>query len=193
MRGIPNRFRTTLFALTLAATVLSVLFSAGCYMYQDRSKVLLAGIDMDQSLDVAAAELAENRFGTVLGVWALRDQKLNAYQAERVSRMYFQHIDRIDSDAQKNRGFSVWHLTWAIADMYRLGNADVKWALQLAYEDAGRRVQALDRNIAHKMYDGDRMYLGDAHFGGRAYAQKHLVVPGNPDYLQSKEEYFAAD
>lgn len=164
--------------------------TSGCYMYQDRSRVLLTGIDIDQSLEIAEAELQQNRFSTVLGVWALRDQKLTAAQAKTVSRLYFEHIDRIDSETQKNRSFSVWHLTWAIADMYRLGDADVKWALQLAYEDAGRRVNELDRDIAHKMYDGHRLYLGDAHFGGRAYARKHLVVPGNSKYLQSKEEYF---
>jgi hypothetical protein len=31
--------------------------------------------------------------------------------------------------------------------------------------------------------------MGDAHDGGRSYARSHIVLPGNPDYLQSFEDY----
>jgi hypothetical protein len=37
--------------------------------------------------------------------------------------------------------------------------------------------------------NGDKMYMGDAHWGGRAFAKKHIVIPGNKQYLQSFEQF----
>jgi hypothetical protein len=159
-------------------------------MYKNkRDKVLLPGIDIDQSLQVAEVELAKNRFGTVLTVWVMRDQIITGPQAEKISELYFKHIDRIDSDKQKARTFSVWHLTWAISNMYRQGDESVQQALQTAYEDAEKRVDKLDKNVVNKHFKGDDIVMGDAHGGGRSYAKAHLVVPGNEKYLQSFEEY----
>lgn len=31
--------------------------------------------------------------------------------------------------------------------------------------------------------------MGDAHDTGRAYARSHIVIPGNPLYLQSFDEH----
>jgi len=154
-------------------------------MYHEQHKVLIDGISIDQTLDVAKIEMAKNEFGTVLTVWAVRDQIFTGPQAARVSELYFQHIERIDSEAQKARKFSVWHLTWAISNIYRLGNEEVKAALSEAYKDAEHRVKVLDKRIATKMFHEEKIYMGDAHGGGRAYARKHLVVPGNDCYLQS--------
>jgi hypothetical protein len=39
------------------------------------------------------------------------------------------------------------------------------------------------------MANGEKIYMGDAHGGGRAFAKKHVVVPGNDKYLQSFEDY----
>lgn len=64
-------------------------------------------------------------------------------------------------------------------------------ALQGAYEDATVRAEETS-GIADRMASGDEMYMGDAHGGGRRYAELHVVVPGNPDYLQSAEEFFEA-
>ncbi|MCP4678574.1 MAG: hypothetical protein GY854_24295 [Deltaproteobacteria bacterium] len=161
----------------------------GCYMYHEREKVLIEGIDIDQTLDVAEIEMAKNEFGTVLTIWAVRDQIFNGSQAARVSDLYFLHIERIDSEDQKARDFSVWHLTWAVSNVYRMGDEDVRAALREAYEDAEKRVEKLDKRIAKKMFGGDKIYMGDAHGGGRAYARSHLVVPGNEKYLQSAEEF----
>jgi hypothetical protein len=174
----------------IAALALVGALATGCYLYKDkRDKVLIPGIDIDQTIQVAEMELAKNRFGTVLTVWAMRDQILTGPQAEKISELYFRHIDRIDSDKQKARTFSVWHLTWAISNMYRLGDEFVKVALQTAYEDAEKRVDKLDKNVSTKHFKGDSIVMGDAHGGGRAYAKSHLVVPGNKKYLQSFEEY----
>ena len=43
--------------------------------------------------------------------------------------------------------------------------------------------------LADKFVNGDKIYMGDAHSLGRRYAETHVVVPGNPKYLQSFEEY----
>ena len=161
----------------------------GCYAYHERGKALVGGLDVDQTLEVASLEMQDNKFSTVLTVWALRDQIMTAEQATVVNNLYIEHIDRIDSEAQKSREFSVWHLTWAISNMYRLGDEGVKEALLPSYVDARQRVKDLDRRVAKKVFFDDEMLMGDIHSGGRAYARNHLVAPGNEDYLQSVDEY----
>ena len=174
----------TIIILTIFAVTVS-----GCYMYHEREKVLIEGIDIDQTLAVAEMEIKENRFSTVLTLWAMRDQIITGPQAQEVSRLYFNYIKRVDSDEQKARKFSVWHLTWAISNMYRLGDEEVQVALEKAYKDAAQRVEALDRRVAALHFEDEEIYMGDAHGGGRAYARSHLVVPGNEKYLQSASEY----
>lgn len=171
--------------LPLTIALYLTLVAMGCmrYLTHDRQEVLLERIDIDQTLVVAEHVLErENHWGSVLTLWAIRDQKLTAKQAERVSDLYFEHVDDL------TRTFNVWHLTWAISNMYRLGNEEVKHALQEAYEDAKVRAKNANR-LADKHVNGDKLYMGDAHSGGRLYAKRHLVVPGNPDYLQSAEEF----
>ena len=59
-----------------ASLIIAVFAGAlsGCYMYHEREKVLIEGIDIDQTLEVAEMELKENRFSTVLTLWAMRDR-----------------------------------------------------------------------------------------------------------------------
>ena len=166
-----------------------MIFVSGCALYHEREVVLIPGIDVDQTLEIAEYELEENKWSSVLTLWALRDQVLTDEQATRVSELYFTYIERIDSDEQKGRSFSVWHLTWAISNMYRLGNEGVQGELKEAYRDAGKRVDALDRRVANTHFYDDKIYMGFAHGGGKAYARSHLVVPGNDDYVQSVEAY----
>ena len=157
---------------------------SGClrYLTHDRSKVLLAGVDIDQTLKIAAIEIDKGTLGCVLGVWAIRDQIVTPLQGGTISDLYFSHISLL----QQN--FNIWHLTWAIADLYENGDAETRAALQKAYEDAQRRAHALG-GLADKFVNGDKIYMGDAHSLGRRYAETHVVVPGNPKYLQSFEEY----
>jgi len=181
-------------AIELAAlSLIGALALPGClpYLYTEREPALVEGIDIDQSLDVAEAELVEPRATSVLTIWALRDQEVTAEQAARISQIYFEHIGTIDDEDLRGRKFAVWHLTWAIANLYRFGDTEVRAALAEAHEDAVARAATIDRSIAVKHVQGEEIYSGDAHGGGRAYARRHLVVPGNEDYLQSYEEYLA--
>ena len=170
----------------LIAGVFLLTFLSGCMRYytHNRDEVLLEGIDIDETLRVADITMAEDRWGSVLTVWAIRDQVLTPDQARTVSQLYFDHVDRL------RRNFNIWHLTWAIANMYRHGNTEVRSAMQSAYEDALRRARELG-GIAETHADDDELHMGDAHAGGRAYARKHLVVPGTEGYLQSFDEYLA--
>jgi hypothetical protein len=181
-----------MFKPLLIATVLIALtgiMGSGCYMYREQGKALVPNIDIDQTLNVAELELEENKFSRVLTLWAIRDQIITKPQAQKVSNQYFEYIDRIDSEEQKARGFSVWHLTWAIANMYRFGDENVKAALERAYKDAEIRVDKLDKRIATEHFKGEKILSGDAHAGGRAFAKSHIVAPGNDKYLQSVQEY----
>jgi len=179
-------YRQTILAF---AALLSVQFGGCTMLYHERTKVLLPNVDIDQTLEIAETELNQNKMSSVLTLWAMRDQVLTAAEAQKVSTLYFNHIDRIDSDVQKARTFSVWHLTWAISNMYRLGGPSVKDALANAYHDAAKRVDALDSKIATKFFYDDEIEMGDAHFLGRRYAKTHVVVPGNDSYVQSFEAY----
>jgi hypothetical protein len=154
------------------------------YLTHNRDEVLLEGVDIDQTLRVAEVKMRQQhgKLGEALPIWVIRDQKITPSQAQEVSRLYFLHINSIV------KKFDIWHLTWAISDIYRLGNDSVKVALQDAYRDATRRAKELG-GIADKLANGDKLYMGDAHDGGRAFAKRHVVVPGRKGYLQSYEEY----
>jgi len=173
-----------------AFIALSVMMS-GClpYLYKERAPALISGIDIDQSLDVAQRELEKPKVMSVLGVWALRDQPVTAKQAARINDMYLGSIPSIDNEEMRHRSFAVWHYTWAISNLYRFGDDAVKAALEPAHADAMARAEKLDRRVVDKLVLGKDIYSGPAHGGGKAYAHKHLVVPGNKDYLQSFAQY----
>lgn len=171
---------------TLVMVTALALGACAIYIDREREAVLIEGVDVDQSLDVAEKELEK---GTVLGLWALRDQVITPDQASRISSMYFAHIDEIDGGKDRLRSFNIWHLTWAISNFYRHGDDAVKAQLADAYDDAARRVQDLSRPVAAEHFEGERIYVGDFHGFAHNYKVKHLVVPGNQDYLQCYEEY----
>ncbi len=165
--------------LMISLVILTGFLTSGCmrYLTHDRSEVLLDGINVDQTLEIAKAEIAREKFGASLTIWVIRDQVFTAEQAKKVSVLYFRHV----------RGLKNFD-TWAIANIYRHGNEGVKEVLLDTYVDAARRARNLS-NIADRMANGGNLYMGDAHGGGRAYAHKHVIVPGNEDYLQSVEDY----
>jgi hypothetical protein len=166
----------------LFTVVLIILQGCMRYLTHDRSEVLLEGVDIDQTLKIAEIKLEKRKLGSVLTIWAIRDQYFTPEQAKEVSRLYFAYIDDIDTK------FDVWHLTWAIANMYRFGDEEVKIELNKAYYNAVKRASEV-HNLADKMANGEKIYMGDAHGGGRAFAKKHVVVPGNDKYLQSIEDF----
>jgi len=174
--------------LTAALALFAALSASGClpYLYNDRRQVLINGIDIDQSLVMAERDLDDGGFGSVLTLWALRDQVVTPDQAAQISELYFNHIESVEREG--NSFFNVWHLTWAISDLYRLGNEQVRYELEDAYRDAGARVADLDSQLATRFYSGDQIEMGDAHAFGRAFARSRLVVPGNDLYLQSVPE-----
>jgi hypothetical protein len=174
-------------ARILMQAIIAVAFLAGLsgclrYLTHDRSKVLLKGVDIDQTLKIASIEIDKGTLGCVLGVWAIRDQVVTPTQATAISGLYFSHIDSL------KQSFNIWHLTWAIADLYENGNDSTRVTIHKAYEDAKQRAKKLG-GLADKFVNGDKIYMGDAHSLGRRYAETHVVVPGNPKYLQSFEEY----
>ena len=183
MRMISSGTGAGLLLLLLIGIALN---TTGCmrYLTHERSDVLLDAVDIDQTLQIAEAYLEnkEGGWGSSLGIWVIRDQHMEAHQAEKVSALYFSYINGL------KRSFDVWHLTWAVANMYKLGDDDVKAALSAAYADASSRAKVLGGS-ADRMVNGDRLYMGDAHSGGRAFAHRHVVVPGNKRYVQSYQDY----
>lgn len=164
------------------------------YVYHEQEEVTLEGIDVDSTLKIAGIELEEGGLDAVLTIWAMRDQQVSPEQAGVIGELYFEHIDRVA--AQKNRDsadFGVWHLAWAISNIYRNGDERLKSVLTDAYLDAKKRPDNLNKfvKIAEEHINGEKIYMGDIHDLGRSYARSHLVVPGNSDYIQSFDEYRA--
>jgi hypothetical protein len=168
----------------LVALLVTAVGIGSCmrYLTHNRDEVIIKGVDIDQTLDVAAVDLKRGGWGSVLTVWAIRDQEVTPPQTARISQLYFQNIDKVKWK------FNIWHFTWAIADLYRNGSQPVRDSLQAAYNDARVRVKQ-SYGTANKFVNGDKLYMGDAHSLGRAYAHRHVVVPGNADYVQSFAEY----
>ncbi|MBD3344611.1 MAG: hypothetical protein GF401_06080 [Chitinivibrionales bacterium] len=165
------------------ALVLLLLHSS-CLWYftHERRDVIIGGIDIDQTLKVARSEMEKGGWGCVLPLWAVRDQFFGSDQAQKVSDLYFDYIDSLKED------FNVWHLTWAISNINRLGNDSVQQVMQKAWDDASERASTVHR-IADRHVNGDKIYMGGAHIGGRRAELRFLVVPGKDRYLDSYEEY----
>ena len=165
------------------------------YMFiNDQQKVLIEGIDFEQTLQIAAEELTRNYATAELTIWAIRDQIITKEIAKTISTLYFKHIDGLyDSEpfTMIDWNHGVWHFAWAIANLYRNGDDAIKAELQLAYEDAIKRPQTLDKYELAAIDNvlSHEVLMGDAHDMGHAFAQGHIVVPGNPDYVQSYQAY----
>ena len=157
------------------------------YVYYDQKDVLIKGVDIDKTLDVAQIELESGGTFSVLGVWIIRDQIIGKDQAKRISDLYFKYIDTIKDE------FDIWHLSWAISNYYRNGNDEIKGVLKDAYNDAVKRPEKLKqfKKIADELINGSKIYMGDIHDLGKAYAKSHIIAPGNPNYLQSVADFQA--
>jgi hypothetical protein len=176
----------------LALILISILL-AGCfrYVYYDQEEVNLEGIDIDQTLKIAEIELKEGGIDSVLTLWAIRNQIINTEEAEKISNIYLDNIDKIEGKSQGAYEFSIWHFAWAIADLYRVNNDEVKSVLSKAYNNAINQPEKLEKfdKISELLINSEKIYMGDIHGLGRSYARKHLIVPGNNKYIQSFDEY----
>jgi hypothetical protein len=160
----------------------------------DQQAVLINGIDWVTTMRIAEEELTSDMATAELTIWAIRDQLISPAIAEKISSLYLDNIDRLyhaKPVAMIDSNHAVWHFAWAISNLYRNGNDEVKAALQTAYDDALTRPDTLPRFrlIAIDNVQGDLILMGDAHDRARSFVRKHVVVPGNPDYIQNYEEY----
>ena len=165
------------------------------YLYiNDQNAVRVEGIDFAQTLKVAEAELQRNLATAPLTIWALRDQVVTPEVAGAIAALYVANIDRLytaETVTLIDWNHAVWHFAWAIANLYRNGDEAVKSQLQLAYDDAKNRHATLERFqlVALDHAQSEDISMGNAHEPGFNYAKTHVVVPGNPLYLQSFEQY----
>ena len=160
----------------------------------NQQAVLIDGIDFDETLKIATEELTRDIATAELTIWALRDQVITPDVARTIADLYQDNIDKLyqaEPFTAIDWNHAVWHFAWAIANLYRNGDSAVKAELQQAYEDAITRPKTLERFqlVATDNVLGHEILMGDAHDAGHGFAQGHIVVPGNPDYVQSYEEY----
>jgi hypothetical protein len=148
---------------------------------------MVKNVNIDETLKISKDEMQKQSISQSLGIWVLRDQVVTPAQAKTISELYLTHIDSMKSE------FNIWHSSWAIANLYRFGNDAVKTELETAYKIAKTQPERIKkrstRKIANSHINGKRTITGFIHAGGRSYAKKHLVVPGNKRYLQSYEDY----
>ena len=169
-------------------TISLLLTSCFTSMYHSREPALVENVNIDETLKIACDEMEKDGMSQALGIWVLRDQIVTPEQAKTVADLYLTHIDSMTIP------FNVWHSSWAISNLYRLGDDSVKVQLADAWQKAKVQPQRLKggtRKIANSHINGDKIVTGFIHAGGRAYAKRHLVVPGNKRYVQSYEEYRA--
>lgn len=174
--------------------LLLALLSAGCfpYVYHEQDRVLIQGVDVGATLEIARIELEEGGFDATLAVWAIRDQVVSEDEARTISELYSTYIDKVAAEKDKTTAeFGVWHFTWAISNLYRNGNDGIKRELESAYLDAQTRPGSLKqfKGVAAEHVNGSKIYMGDIHGAARSFARSHIVAPGNKRYLQSLDEY----
>jgi hypothetical protein len=168
--------------------VLFCLLFSSCFtsQYYTREPALVQNVDIDQSIKIATTQIEKTDMNQGLAIWVLRDQVVTPAQARTIAKLYLTHIDSMKS------GFNIWHSSWAISNLYRLGNDAVKAELETAYQKAKEQPEKLkgwEKGAANSHINGEKITSGFIHVGGRYYARGHLVVPGNKKYLQSYEEY----
>jgi hypothetical protein len=179
--------------LSHASRLLTVLLT-GCfpYVYHEQDRVLIKGVDVDATLEIARTELEEGGFDATLAVWAIRDQVVTEEQARTISDLYFEYIDEVAAEKDMTTAeFGVWHFAWAISNLYRNGNDSVRAELESAYLDARKRPDTLKqfKGVATEHVNGSKIYMGDIHGAARGFARAHIVAPGNEPYLQSLDDY----
>jgi hypothetical protein len=160
----------------------------------NQQAVLVDGIDFNETLEIAKEELTRDIATAELTIWALRDQVITPDVARTIAVLYRDNIDKLYQAKPFTAidwNHAVWHFAWAIANLYRNGDSAVKAELQQVYEDAITRPKTLERFqlVATDNVLGHEILMGDAHDAGHEFGQGHIVVPGNPDYVQSYEEY----
>lgn len=162
--------------------------------FNNQQAVLIDGIDFEQTLKIAAEELTSDYATAELTIWALRDQVITPDVAKTIADLYLNNIDKLyDAKAFTliDWNHAVWHFAWAVANLYRNGDDAVKAQLQVAYEDAITRPKTLEKFelAATDNVLGHDILMGDAHDMGHAFALGHIVVPGDPEYVQSYQDY----
>ena len=171
----------------LILSSLCILLSS-CFlsMHTRQKPALVKNVNIDETLKIARDEMQKKSGSKGLGIWVLRDQVVTPAQAHTIAELYLSHIDSMTSD------FNIWHSSWAIANLYRFGDDAVKAQLETAYQKARvqpERIKGNSKKLANSHINGKRIVTGFIHAGGRAYAKRHLVVPGNKRYVQSYDEY----
>ena len=153
--------------------------------------MLLKNVDIDQTLKIAVNELKEGGFDAVLTIWAIRDQIITPEQAKKINDIYMEFKDNIEYKNETTKEFGTWHFAWAISNFFRNGDENIKNEINQAYTEAQKIPGVLKKfkKIAEEHINGEKIYMGDAHGLGRAYAKTHIIVPGNNDYVQTYEEY----
>jgi hypothetical protein len=164
------------------------LLLSSCFtsMYSTREPALVKNVDINETLKITKDEMKKEGISQSLGIWVLRDQVVTPEQARTIADLYLTHIDSMKSE------FNIWHSSWAISNLYRFGDEAVKAELETAYQKAKKqpeRMKGGQKNIANSHINGEKIVTGFIHAGGRSYARRHLVVPGNKNYIQSYEEY----
>jgi hypothetical protein len=194
LRAVSRRSCEEIGIMLRRNALLLVLLCSGCfpYVYHEQNRVLIQGVDVGATLEIARIELEEGGFDATLAVWAIRDQVVSENEARTIAELYSKHIDGIAAEPDRGTAeFGVWHFAWAISNLYRNGNDGVKRQLESAYRDAQKRPETLKqfKSVAAEHVNGSKIYMGDIHGAARSFARAHIVAPGNKRYLQSLDGY----
>ncbi len=186
-KRLPRKY----FFLTLAVIIIiipPVLIFSFPHIYKGREKrhlVIIPHIDVDKSLLIAKRMTQKSGMVKSLGLWAIRDQYFTAKQAGIAAEIYLANIHSM------NGNFNKWHFSWAIANIHRLGDQEVKKVTLNAYIIAKTQPGIMTgmKKIASNHIMGKKIVMGSAHYFGRQFVRNHVVAPGNPEYLQNNQNF----
>ena len=102
--------------------------------YNNQAAVIIENIDLEATLRVAESELARKSATSELVIWGIRDRIISPEIARKISKLYFSNIDMLYESTPFTAidwNHAVWHFSWAISNLYRNGDAEVKTELQL--------------------------------------------------------------
>ena len=108
----------------------------------------------------------------LLHVWAIRDQIVTGRRREGQSPSSISGPSAQDCRRKETgppRNFGVWHLAWAISNVYRNGDGGIMAQLEGAHLDARMRPERLMKfkDAASEHINGNKVYMGDIHDAAR--------------------------
>lgn len=150
--------------------IVASMITCFAYVTKDPEQARIDRVNIHATLDRAEEYVEQEKWvAFVLTYWCIRDQTITPDEAERITQLYFDHVDSLQ------QGFQTWHTYWAVANYYKGASPDVQGILEDAYQDASRRASE-EGGAADRFTNGDETIHGDIHSLARHFCNCNTMV-----------------